>query len=766
MSDIDDLLMEFTAPKGPEGVSRYIPDPAEFGSSYRQASQQGWENLSQAGSDIWNQGVNPWNVGRAALAGLEYMASPFTAFGRYLGSPVERGVTDLTGSPTAGKVVGETVALAPTLAVPFPGASAIRAAPEAAGLIAGEYPAARMATEGVINKLGARGASTIPQATDDLEGLVDEVAGGTRQTSRAKTLEEEVALRWFNDQFKGGGPTPAVPPLGDNVPSNVRLLRNARPKVGDKKYSGDVLEGYDPGEGRPTFRTSHSPTMPQEQSPLAFYENAFRREFEPSNVALGSPPSQMPLLPGRNPALEDMYLPNVRAEAQVDPRVLAELKLKFGGGSPQGGTEPPFMPQQTAGVRPPAQMPIPGAQPMQPQNTNVLLPSEMMPVPMGVEARQNVNRLRTDLGLPEDPTEATRQAREPLASRPPVPESPVSPAQAPKAVTQYGEIEAGQPYDIVMNTGGQEMRAPGGIVKELIYKNEPVVEKGKSVVRPVGYAILEDGRQVPTKLLQRTGTIAQPSAQMSGPKPPVGRKLGAPDIAPQEVDPAFAELQKSMGKKTGSEPPVAPTTEPVGPTAVDVAAPPAKTYDAKNVSSVGTAIKDIIRETKGKVAFSQIKERVPGVSNSMINKAYDELIKGRDVNLVRQTDPATKENFIVRRKMTDAERKAKDKGTSVSMRDTNFTKGLQKIREGIKGDVTYLHNFSGYNMAKAGHEIKDSEIAKRLNAMIEKGEVKVYTENSNKPINHLTQSMFDPEELDEDILIEFVKKAKKAKGDI
>src|SRR3972149_1403217 len=115
MSDIDDILGEFSKPpvdSGPGGIGRYIPDPAEFARGNAEAAQSGWEGLKSAGSDFLQQGATPSIAARAAMAGLEYLSAPFAGVGKYLGGPVERGVSDLTGSPTAGKVVGDTVGLA------------------------------------------------------------------------------------------------------------------------------------------------------------------------------------------------------------------------------------------------------------------------------------------------------------------------------------------------------------------------------------------------------------------------------------------------------------------------------------------------------------------------------------------------------------------------------------------------------------------------------------------------------------------------------
>lgn len=746
MSDIDDLLSEFDAPAGKQGYDRYIPDPAEALATYRNMAQGGWESIKQGATQLGQFGGDPLSrikgVGNIGL-GLAQQAGAIPAgIGKYFGGPIGRGIEDVTGSPTAGQIAGSTVELAPALMVPFPGANALRAGPEAASMVAGELPAARMATEGLITKFGARGAPAASTVDDDFDSLVDEIAPATRKTTAAKDVDYRIAEDWYKKVLTDYEPQSTLPPMSPPVPKDVRFLHKGSPKVGERKYARDEageqvnMQGYQDYGGVPTFRTSHSPRMPQEApAPTQSYEDVFSREIQ------GQPQfSQMPLHPGSNPqALQDMWLPNVRDQASVDPRLLAELKLKFGGGSPQGQLDnPPWMPQPSGGQRPPAQMPIPGARPMQPQQTNVQFPNEMMPVPMGTEARQNTNRLRSDLGLPLDESEIARQTRAPLNERPPIPEKPITPAEAPKAVTQYGEIEVGQPYDIVMNMGGQEMRSAGGTVKELTYKNEPVVKSGKSVMEPVGYAILEDGRQVPVKLLQRSGT-AQPNIQMSAPtteampKPAAPTKTAPPPVASsaETVDPAFTAVQKKM----------------------------ADTQKPKDLTEVTKGIKRAFKYHTGKTTYTQMMQYMPeGTSRNQIDKALKEIKKTKP-NLITATDPKTKEKYAVMGKLTDYEKSI----MSAEAKDANFNMGIKAIREKIKGTTTYLHNFSANEMNKVGADIKPAVLTKKLNDLLASGKIKVVGENTGKEYTNITSKMItSPEDFDEDLLISFTeKKAKK-----
>jgi hypothetical protein len=768
VSDIDDILGEFdnAAPStSGGGIGRYIPDPAEFGSAYRQASQSGWDNLASAGSDIWNKGAGPVNVGKAAMAGLEYLASPFTAVGKYLGGPVERGITDM-GYPNVGKVAGDTVALAPAMMAPFPGASAIRAIPEGMGMVMGEFPAASAAASGLATRLGARGAPAAA-ASSDVDNILEEFEPATRMTSKMKNvkdLESEIAQKGIFEQMLGKDTS--FPAPGGDTPGNVRLLHKGNPKVGEKKYSGDVLEGYEPEGKVLTFRTSHVPKPPAEPTADEMWPKI--ESQLPWKLPEGQVPAeQTPLRPGvakRLPEgmvdvqrMEEMYMPNVRERAQPDPLTLAELKLKYGGGSPQGGDMPPWMQQQTAGIKP-VPVPFPGAQNMAyparpPSQPNVMFPAgdPPMPVPMGVEARQNVNRLRGDLGLPQDAAEAQRVAREPLPQRTPIEEPPLTPARAEKDVTKYGDIEVGQPYDIVMKMGADEMRSTGGTVTELLYKNEPVVESGKTVVRPVGYAVLEDGRQVPVKLLQPSGS-AQPNMRMSAPgSAPVqniGSKGQPKPLTPEEqaalasqADPAFKNVQQAMASRTG------------------------EAVDPKDVASVQKAIKQALSAGKGaKVTFTQLRDAIPGVSNTMLNKAIDGFKGTRDANIIRQSEKGTSENFILRRKLSEEEKAAANRASSQASKKSSFDNGLKAIRSEIKEPTTYLRNFSSTKMGDKGQQISNSEIATRFNQMIDSGQVRIIDEATGKEVKKINPGMISS--LDDDYLLTFQKKAKPKDPDL
>lgn len=749
MSDIDDLLSEFENP-GKQGYDRYIPDPAEALGAYKSMAQGGWDTAAQGFSQLGQFGSDPLSrlkgAGNVAMGGAQIAAAIPAAIGKYIGAPIGRGVEDLTGSSTAGQIVGGTAELAPAVMMPFPGATAMRVGPEAASMVAGELPAGRMAMEGIINKFAPKAGKAATSGNyydDEFEDLANEVAK-TRKTSAAADVDYRTAEDWYKRVLTNYEPNSTLPPAAPPVPKDIRLLQKGNPKVGERKYAQDeagkpvVMQGYADQGGVPTFRTSHSPKAPQQQAPEGEYQNIFQREVA------GEPHiSQMPLHPGTRPdVLSEMWLPNVRDQANVDPRLLAELKLKFGGGSPQGAIDnPPWTPQQTAGVRPPAQMPIYGARPYQEPTPNVILPES--PIPMGTQARETSGRLRNDLGLEPDPTQALQRARtarqEELARQPEAPPPDLTPAQAPKAVTQYGNIEVGQPYDIVMKMNGQEMRSSGGVVKELMYKDEPVVEAGKSVIRPVGYAVLEDGRQVPVKLLQRTGTT-QPNVSMSAPATATMPKPQAPKppvaSTEQTADPAFAAVQKKMAA-TQNQP--------------------------KDLAPVIKGIKQAFKYHTGKTTYTQMQQYMPeGTSRAQIDKALKELKKSKP-NLVTATDPKTKEKYAVMGKMDEDQKTA----MSNAAKEENFNRGIEAIRAKVKGTTTYLHNFSASEMDKVGANVKPAVLTKKINDMIAAGKLKVVGENTGKEHTSVTSKMItSPEDLDEDLLVTFVEESKKKAGKV
>lgn len=757
MSDIDDLLSEFSAPAGKQGYDRYMPDPAEAMKTYDSMAQGGWDSIKQGASQLGQFGSDPLSrikgAGNIALGGAQWAGAIPAAFGKYLGAPIGRAVEDATGSPTAGHIVGGTAELAPALMVPFPGASAIKAGPEAASMVAGELPAARMATEGALTKFGARGAKAAT-SDDGFDDLVEELT--SRKTSAAKDVEYRAALAELQRRFKPGVAEEGsrLPPMSAPVPKDIRLLHKGNPKVGERKYAQDesgnpvVMKGYQDFGDTPTYRTSHSPRMPQEpEAPVGQYQNIFQRE-----IAGESPISQMPLAPGTRPeVLDEMWLPNVRENTPIDPNLLAELKLKFGGGSPQGAMDnPAWLPQQTAGVRPPAQMPIYGARPTQEATPNVIMPES--PVPMGTQARETPGRLRNDMGLPPDATQALQRGRtarqEELARQPETPPPELTPASAPKAVTQYGNIEVGQPYDIVMKMNGQEMRSAGGTVKELLYKDEPVVEAGKSVMKPVGYAVLEDGRQVPVKLLQRSGT-AEPNIKMSAPATeamPKPSKISPPPVASgqQSADPAFAAVQKKMSAKTA----------------------PAAAEETKGASGYTTReLGHQIMKSRpvGKYYYAQIKKDFPGATRGEIDKAID-FLKTKNERLNRQTDKDAGDQFMVVNKATHAQ-KVDDKAARF---DEIFAQASKDKKFG------YLHNFQPATLtkmfaSKGGNEVSAETTVNGINRMIKNGTIKVYPEGqSDKPLKKVNLSDLSGDD-DIDFVVEYLqgtsKMSKAAKAD-
>lgn len=680
MSDIDDILAEIdSTPAQSQGWDRYAPD---FGGAQAEASTGAFDRLSQAGSNIWNQGAGPVNVGQAALAGLEYLASPFTAFGKAIGDPLGRAIGDFTGMPQVGKVVGDTAALAPAMFAPFPGAKTIRTLGEGMGAVIGEAPAAASLADNIPAMWGARGASA---ARSDIDDALEEVASsGPRTTSRAKTIEEEIALKWYEDQFRGGGEVPNLPPIhGAPDPQDIRLMERGNPKVGERKWAQDesgkpvTMEGYQNLSERPTRRTSHLPedTFTNE-APIDFFNNAFRRQFEPSNVALGSPPSQMPLRPEVAGALpenlnvdaqrfREMYLPEVAGRGsvvppgvsdeaarikgmpayaggpdQIDPNLLAELELKFGGKQQGGGAEPPWTQNQNAGIRPIA-APFPGARQVHPWQSpstpNVMFPAgetRVHPVPMGGEARQNTNRLREDLGLPADAEEAAR----------------------------------------------------------------------------------------------------------------VSTTQSAPKAAQPTEDP-LAAMQKRVDE-------VAPSATPSASSDLPMAKTNARAYDPKDIGSVIKAIKDSRPTATTPVYYSELMEKIPGVSRGMLDKAFSKVKEGNPA-ILRRSDPE-KGQYLSLDPSMKAKVESQGAKAQVATRAINTATNEGKLKK------VYLRNLRPHILQKKDKtvEVGETTMVRHLNKLIGSGELKVYPEGSpDTPLKKITADILGGDD-EADFIAEFIKKPK------
>lgn len=762
MSDIDDILNELgSASSGPEGPARYIPNPQDFVDANAESAHAGWEGMKQAGTDIWNQGAGPVNVGQAALAGLQYLTSPLMGLGRYLGNPVERGVSDLTGSPVAGKVIGDTVALAPSMAMPFPGSKMMSTAAEGTGLLLGETQAARSASGNVAPFIASKFAPSAAAARSDIDDILDEASGATRTTTKGKSIEDELALKWYADQFKGGGGMEDLPPLNPASRKTIRLLEKGNPKVGENKYARNeageqTTMSYENQGERPTYRTSAQPAEATrdyppvwyegghpmtnlgtiknaDPAPLMTYENAFRREFEPDNVALGTPPSQTPL--GSNPKLDDMYLPNVRENAELDPKLLAELKLKFGGSGDRGVE--PWVQQQAASTY------LPGAKPMPPQQTVVQFPSGNQPVAMGKEARSNTNRLREDLGLPPD-------AKETVRGRAPIPDNPGTAAKP--GLSNFGEVEVGQPYDIVHAVGANEMRAPGGVVKEMVTVNEPVIKNGKMTYEPMVYGMLEDGRKVPAKMLKPAGAQQPNVSAMGESAPRTAPAASSPAAAADNTaDPAFDKVREAMQKRVD---------EAVG----AVGGPKAevinkRTYDPKDINSVIKAIKDARPTTTTPVYFSELQEKIPGVSKAMLDRAYSK-IKEKNPDMLRNTDPEKGQYFSVS-KIMKSKLESKDAKAEVANRAIKIATEDGKLNE------VYLRNLRPHIVQRKNKTVEVGEVTmvRHLNKMLRDGEISVHPESApDQPLTKITSDILGGDH-EEDYVVKFLKKTKKAKAD-
>ena len=746
MSDIDDVLGEFdsvVSPKPAGGYERYIPNPAEAMATYNETAQAGWESWKRAYDQLTSFGGDPLTrikgAGNLVLGTGQMIGAVPAAFGSYIGKPFGRAVQDVTGSPTAGQIAGGTVELAPALATPFPGAARIGQAVDEIGQIA---PAAGMAAKHMGGKIAAKfaGKSPVRSEIDDVLDEFDTPASSTRKTSAASDVGYRAAEKEYQrilDPEKYG--MPELPPASLDEPSNIRLLRTNKtiPGKGEKKY-GETIP-FAQYQGTPSFRTSHEPKItevPMTEERAQSYLDDLWSTYQRGDTL----PGQMPLMPGaaeRVPGigaakLDDMYLPNIEQRVPVDPNLQAELMLKFGGRNP-GTTEPPYMPQQTAGQRPPSQMPIPGARPYQEPTPNVILPES--PVAMSPQAAQQTNRLRQDMGLPLDQEEIYRNAR--MARReqaPPQPEEApreLTPAQVSKDVTRFGPVEVGQNYDIVHSTGGMELRAPGGIVKELTTVTEPAVEAGKTVYRPVSYAVLEDGRKVPIGLLKPTGSAPQNIASMGQPNAsPEVTSRARPQPAkpveetPQEADPAFAKVQAAVAKKVASK------AEPGEKLTVKQATAKA------DRSPMVKAIYDARNKYGSQTTYDQVREFAPGATRAQIDKAVKEVQK----TLPRLATKTGKDGQPIIYMSKAAPSEGQKMGEAV--KTEQFNKAFKAVFKDDKKKAAYLHNFRQVvSDVKNKIDLSENATVNRINQLIKQGKLKVYAEGeSDKPLSKITNS--------------------------
>jgi hypothetical protein len=287
--------------------------------------------------------------------------------------------------------------------------------------------------------------------------------------------------------------------------------------------------------------------------------------------------------------------------------------------------------------------------------------------------------------------------------------------------------------------GGQELRSSGGRVARLVDINEPTVDKGKTVFRPVQYAQFEDGRSVPLKLLRPQGetNLAGPDAAPRAQPAKTSGQVVRP-VESGEADPAFADLQSSMAKKA----------EP-------------KVYNVKDPVAVAKGIQEALGKFKGRASLTQIQEVMPGVTRKTLMRVIDEIQKTKAPNVSYNADSLPNEVFVTRRKMTEAESKGISAAAGESMRDSNFKKGLSNIRSQIKSNVLYLRNLSGQNFEKLGGvNIAPQAIAKRLQKMVDGGEIQIIGEDSGTLFPKVHTGMFDLDSNDEDLLVKFLKKDK------
>lgn len=149
----------------------------------------------------------------------------------------------------------------------------------------------------------------------------------------------------------------------------------------------------------------------------------------------------------------------------------------------------------------------------------------------------------------------------------PVGELPPLPMRAPEptapAAADFGAHKVGDEVDVVHKINGQEMRAPGGRIVELISKHEPVFTKaarGPNGEMPNrishenrGYAKLEDGREIPIAMVQPfkpTDTLSEPKTRITS-KAVKPTKLGFSD--PNKINKA-EDFLKPSGEAKPYEP--------------------------------------------------------------------------------------------------------------------------------------------------------------------------------------------------------------------
>lgn len=493
-----------------------------------------------------------------------------------------------------------------------------------------------------------------------------------------RTSHNPYPTGWYEQQFRGGNEPTIQPDVTGGASIRAKGPGATQenylgPKGGKHQRGTELFSDYEPGSGRPTLRTSHGPRQPAgPEAPEDWYDQQFADYF-----AGKTPVEQMPQYPIPGTSLEQTHLPRARESAPVDPNIEAELALKFGGRSPTPMNQQPWMPQQNWGNRDVSTSPYgsPGG-----------VSPDVPPIPGAVPVPQ-----------PPKPEIPTGGLASDLPSIKPTQNLPhdVTPAQADKSVTPYGDFVVG---DYVTDAEGK--------VHQI--KNLALDQARKPM------ANLDNGSRVPVDGLQ---------------------KLQATNTSPEQVQ---GMLKKPA--KTTSVAKERPTLEE-------------PTSGSKVDSTIFNGIKNALKKQKGRVYYDNIMDYVPqGTTKSQITKALKEMQK-ESPSLVTGTEKG-KGQYVVRGEGTRTPKQEKEYQIG-----KQFDKGLTSIRKQT-GDTTYLSNFKSLNFEDAGSEVTIDNIAKKFNAMIKQGKLRVYGEESGTLYDEVSPDMFYTDRNDEDIIIEFVKDKK------
>ncbi len=609
-----------------------LPLGSDFSEGYQRAIGRSTTRMSEGVKDIREKGFSPSNVGSTALGALEYVASPFEGVGTFLGNPIRRAGEGVPGVEMA----AQTAELAPLMLAPMPGAQTMKGIGAGAGAVMGEAPAVMAALENAIpvfKSMIGLGGKAAPEAAVSTPRSDMLQPGETMRTSHTP-----FPTGWYEKQFRGGDEVPALPPPGihESQPKTTTIL-GPKTAVGAKGAKQPVLkEDYRNQSERPTLRTGHLPRTGDAPADESYFTDAFNDEFQGRNVPTDVP---MAMAAGRDPRINEFYMPNVRESTQLNPELEQQIKDTYfrkrqtspmreqtGGGEPWGlMREQPTDPlddvyasffkgtPETGGGAPTFPVgPRPSSAPNESDDAlnNVYqgffrtrerpalstsyrqegleagpLPAAPKPTPTPLPKEKPMRGAQSAL---DDPTmtDLTQSRPElyhnwddknpalfgrppmddplpPVPTRPISPPSgaasdkatlatklksfkggPVTPAEVPPSAGLG--IKVGDEAEIVHTVGGQEMRAPGGRVVEIIEKQEPKFNRsvGRDAEGNLGnrveyenkpYAKLEDGREVPVSLLKPLQAEALPKPKTRVTSKAV--KAAAPDPSAYAISP-------------------------------------------------------------------------------------------------------------------------------------------------------------------------------------------------------------------------------------